>query len=353
MKYLMNRIFKVKLIQMLCERLPTFVKLSEGQKFIIDYKTVVCFEYNEHSETQSIPILITDMKPMGESDVKFTRYIEKFGNALVHAIDGDYMIIALLYYAKFGLKTTNKMYIYRQCQKSYDTLVGEKVNTKRKIQNREEEYNEYEISSSKITHAKEKKRKCWIDMQMIYVCLLEAFQQSLHKEGSVLSRFFDAGNIEKVQHDYIHAMVFLVLCAGTDFSRQLPLIGPQRLWDMLPLFSLYLVDAIRDKDIDSILNVCISKIYQQVFSKHIKSRSLNWKTVYENLSNSTLSPKTKSRFPNQEQLTVTIKNILWVMQYWATVNNNIQTPLDGSHGYLVCKKTGQIIFEDLIQLGTD
>jgi hypothetical protein len=45
------------------------------------------------------------MVPTGESDIKFARYVDLYGNALVHAIDGDYMAIALLYYAMRGLFT--------------------------------------------------------------------------------------------------------------------------------------------------------------------------------------------------------------------------------------------------------
>ena len=52
---------------------------------------------------------------MGESDVKFTRYVHAYGNLLVHAIDGDYMMIALLYYARTATPTaTNRIHIYRQ-----------------------------------------------------------------------------------------------------------------------------------------------------------------------------------------------------------------------------------------------
>ena len=52
---------------------------------------------------------------MGESDVKFTRYVHAYGNLLVHAIDGDYMMIALLYYARTAAPAaTNRIHIYRQ-----------------------------------------------------------------------------------------------------------------------------------------------------------------------------------------------------------------------------------------------
>ena len=100
---------------------------------MIDYRRVV--EYTHASPT--IPTLVESMNPMGESDVKFTRYAHAYGNLvrsaiflfifyahatasdtapqLVHAIDGDYMMIALLYYARTAAPTSeNRIHIYRQ-----------------------------------------------------------------------------------------------------------------------------------------------------------------------------------------------------------------------------------------------
>lgn len=51
---------------------------------------------------------------MGESDVKFVRYVHMLGNSIVYATDGDYMAISLLYYAMHGLNTKNNILLYRQ-----------------------------------------------------------------------------------------------------------------------------------------------------------------------------------------------------------------------------------------------
>ena len=49
---------------------------------MIDYRRVV--EYTHASPT--IPTLVESMNPMGESDVKFTRYAHAYGNLVRSAI---------------------------------------------------------------------------------------------------------------------------------------------------------------------------------------------------------------------------------------------------------------------------
>ena len=109
MLYLMNRNFKLRLIEMLCERIPSMVELQAGQELILDYKRVV-----RYTPGCRVPVLMPGMESMGESDVKFCRYVSRFGNALVHAIDGDYMAIALLYYTQHPKRLDNQIFIYRQ-----------------------------------------------------------------------------------------------------------------------------------------------------------------------------------------------------------------------------------------------
>ena len=82
---------------------------------------------------------------MGESDVKFARYVHKYGSALIHAIDGDYMMIALMYYVRTAdPSAANKIHIYRQLA----AALGEAPRRKR---------------GEPAPPAK----KCWVDMQMV------------------------------------------------------------------------------------------------------------------------------------------------------------------------------------------
>ena len=89
MLYLMNRNFKLKLIDMLCQKIPQLLVIGAQQEFILDYKKAVIYtaitseEAGERKEFMSTrhhliptPLLLKDMESMGESDVKFARYDE-------------------------------------------------------------------------------------------------------------------------------------------------------------------------------------------------------------------------------------------------------------------------------------
>ena len=53
------------------------------------------------------------------------------------------------------------------------------------------------------------------------------------------------------------------------------------------------------------------------------------------------------KIPSENQLQVTLKNILWVISYWETTNGCSSTPLDGSHGFIQSSSSGKVIFEDM------
>lgn len=388
MKYLMNRNFKVKIIQKICEKLPSLVSIEAHQEFIVDYKKIVMYKPNknimrsssifnqrksEKFELDPIPLPCTEFESMGESDVKFTRYVSKYGNALVHAIDGDYMVIALLYYSNIGLNQDNKIYLYRQKQKCFDedesgknqesTLKKRKNKKTLKPDEDEDEMSDGETfclkkqntghNMKRVPDKLSKKNKCWVDMQLIYVALLEAFRQSLRTDSAIISEGVDIVHqgengvtFQETERDHMKAITFLILCAGTDFSRNLPLIGPQRLWEHLPYIAQYMIDAVKRNDVSFIGNCVVSKLYKCVFSKHVKCNPSSWLHVYQNLLSSGLSKNTKDKFPKATQLFTTIKNVLWVIQYWDKVNGNVDTPLDGSNGFVLCSSTQKVIFED-------
>jgi hypothetical protein len=285
------------------------VHLADGQRLIIDYKRVV--EYNQ--QTMGAPIAFPGLWPTGESDIKFARYIDLFGNALVHAIDGDYMAIALLYYA-LRRSTSARIYIYRQLAQ-----LPEPEKKKRKL------------DSAKTP--KKKAAKCWVDMQMIYS----------HIAGCV-------GGDDPPRA--VHAAVSLMLCAGTDFSRPIPLIGPKRMWDALPLVvdNLVLAASMSSRLFDYPLfaDGVIAVLYKNVFARHTSSSTHGFSAVMHELrSTSTLAPSTIGRLPSEAQILTTLKNINWVVHgYWTVINGAILAPLDGSNGF-VPAGNNKVAYEDL------
>ena len=334
MLFLMNRDFKLKVIEMVCERLPAMLlpQLKLPQELIVDYKRVVVY-----SHLGGIPRLLEGLNPMGESDVKFCRYVDLYGSALVHAIDGDYLAIALLYYTKAAVfDKSNRIHIYRQLSTFHA-----------------------QPNNKPVAAAKRKVVKCWVDIQMLYLTIVNAVKQSGHHDGALL----DVHTSRPFTHsDMVHSAVFLMLLAGTDFSRPLPWLGPKRLWDNLPHIVHSLLQtttipstAAEDNDdatmmmpiiMDDSPDLVISKIYRLVFSKHCSGSGGSLRATLHTLQQSKLSDSVKSKFPSEDQVSTTVQNIAWVMSYWKTHNGSIAVPLDGSNGYVRCPRSRQITFSD-------
>jgi hypothetical protein len=372
--YLMNRNFKLKLIQMLCGQIPLRVQLQQGQEFILDYKRVVCYSYTPLSGLTShrVPVPMSDMASMGESDVKFCRYVTKYGNALVHAIDGDYMAIALLYYAHHNVNSRNKIFIYRQLSMLHSTSSTATGKRKRKeaqermamIMEDDDEMEEdhpRESSSRREGQSpaslmffkpgmmkkdeKNQRPKCWVNMQMVYQML----------SNKVLKGIPHNRMIDMTPQDAVFSAVVLMLCAGTDFSRSTPLLGPKRMWDALPMISEGLLKAViqqpnHDEEIneDKVMNEVIAKMYAMNYKKHIGGMYMSsLESVLRGLQRSKLSEGTKQKLPSVERMRVTLRNVMWVIKYWKTENGQMETPEDGRYGFSRNSK-GDLIFADMI-----
>jgi hypothetical protein len=178
--------------------------------------------------------------------------------------------------------------------------------------------------------SKEKKPKCWVDMQKIYSCIA-------NKCGSPAP-------------SAVHAAVVLMLCAGTDFSRPIPLIGPKRIWDALPAVAPTLLQAAPIGTLDYALfsDGVIGVLYKTVFSRHVSSSTHGFGAVMHELHHtSSLSATTLGRLPSEGQLLTTLKNINWVANhYWTVINGPIHAPLDGSNGFVPSVRGG-VVYEDL------
>jgi hypothetical protein len=326
MAFMMNRSFKLKVIDMACALLPGMVLplMREDQRLIVDYRRVV--EYR--TDNALIPTPVAGMHPTGESDIKFARYVDRFGNALVHAIDGDYMAIALLYYA-VRRSTDKRIYIFRQLSQLPPTAAERNA----KLDEEARGQAKRRKLSAKPDAARKKAPKCWVDMQMIYAC--------------IASRVSDAPSSAAA----VQAMVVLMLCAGTDFSRPIPLIGPKRMWEALPDVTAPLLSAVGDGGLnyERFADGVIGTLYKSVFARHVSSSAHGFKAVMHELCHvSSLSPTTIGRLPSEAQLATTLKNINWVVfHYWTVINGPIHAPLDGSNGFVPACQGRGVVYEDL------
>ena len=301
MPYLMNRNFKLKVIDRVLELLPTMVTLDRHQTLMVDYKTVV--EYT--AADQWIPRAVPDLVPLGESDIKFCRYVTQYGNAAVHAIDGDYIAIALLYYAEHQPGPKNRIFIYRQLAVLQETA-----------------------RKRPLDAAPCKKVMCWLDLQRIH----DALGDILHGSG------FEGSKAQATRE-----AVFLMLCAGTDFSRGLPLLGPRRVWDMLPQITGGMVRG--HESVEDYADGVVAALYALAYEKHTR-RGGTLREVLDALRSSGLAKSTRERFPSERQVLVTLQNLKWVMLYWTSHNSKVETPTSGENGYTQHNK--QIVFSDTL-----
>ena len=335
MLYLMNRNFKLRLIEMLCERIPSMVELQAGQELILDYKRVV-----RYTPGCRVPVLMPGMESMGESDVKFCRYVSRFGNALVHAIDGDYMAIALLYYTQHPKRLDNQIFIYRQLSVLQSTSSTQSAKKKRRLAQTSatEDMTLFKVSEKQVP-------KCWVNMQLVYMVITKAMRQSKYHE--IIN---PSTSLCYSDQDAVFSIVFLMLCAGTDFSRNIPLLGPKRMWEALPCICAPLLQAVtRAEGLNEclFLNLVVGRMYALNYRKHVGAqRHLTLEGVLESLHQSKLSDVTKEKLPTQERMRTTLRNLQWVIKYWSTENGAVETPEDGRYGYARNIK-GDLTFVDL------
>ncbi len=89
---IMNRAFKRRVIQLVLERLPLLVDLAPGEQLIVDYMGAPV----RYTHGGGPPSAMTEFEALGEADLKFFRYAERYGSLLVMATDSDYLPIAML-----------------------------------------------------------------------------------------------------------------------------------------------------------------------------------------------------------------------------------------------------------------
>jgi len=106
---------------------------------IIDFVNCVRIDYKTTGPQRAV---MEEMNAMGESDVKFMRYIAMFRDICIDSIDTDVILIALLY--KTRHPESGKVYVRRYRTKTKDEEAWNRLNRKRKTDD-EKPSKEYEV----------------------------------------------------------------------------------------------------------------------------------------------------------------------------------------------------------------
>lgn len=302
--HMMNRHFKDKVISLVCERVQALTQPSRERVLIVDFKGPP----KMYNHPTACPTDIDSLCEMGESDVKFTRYVEMLGNSIVYATDGDYIAISLLYYSVHGTNPQNQIFIYRQlanigdgdpparrgCPRGGAAAAGRR--------------------GGGAAAQKPKRRMEYIHMQPVFMAAMDIMRCPM----------------ETPPQQAMIAFVSTMLLAGTDYSRGIPLVGPKRIVDIIPDVARHMLSVVTDENgvasprPSLMADRLTVQIYRAAFEKQLKHlpRPKDIRTALQGLQSSELSQRSKALLPSAEQVHTTCRNVCWVVHYWKDCINS-------------------------------
>jgi hypothetical protein len=327
MQLISNRTFKLKLIELLAMKLPKLLlTMFPDKTIIIDYD-VPC-KYTMDSGTVLCEVM-SDLPPLGEADVKFTRWADKYEKLLVDSIDGDSVPIALMHFERKLMQEVcpPKIAIYRY-----------KVNIQAKQPAAKKAKTTADTTGAGTSAAKKKGKEYeYLDIHTLFLALQQGVKQTI-------------GMLKLQQHEghEIRMIIALITLTGTDFSRHLAQVSGKSIWDMLvsiwiPLMASY--DPLAQQFRTSVaMNKLIPKIYCNKFNKILPQTSMNYEQVHSLLMHAPkMADRTKKSIPSPEQIETTIKNCNWVLQYWMC--EPYPNPVSEQFGYK--QVDGKVSYSDI------
>lgn len=315
---IMNRTFKSKVIHYviatILRDLAHIMSQHHEQSLVIDYygtpKEYTLKADSENGYTLHAVELET-LLPLGEADVKFTRYASSQAPLMVDAVDGDYVPIALL------------------CTES---AVEHEPNIEiRRLKMHVDATDEKRAGKARV-------------YEFVNIRLLRKKMASELNRRTGLPR-----------HRAMQLLAFLIGLTGTDFSRGLPLLGARFIWahvaDGRPRHIKHIISENTENGTPTIDKAAaiafIAELYEDKFKKHC-SPCRQYKDLYNNLQSSKLATRTRDMIPKPHAVDVTARNITWVLHYWSCENSEYEDPVDPRYGYVHrTQSTGaRVAFED-------
>lgn len=280
-----NRVFKTKVIKLIINNLKHhFNNLEEeGCTLVLDHQTIEVYGASWQQAA-----LLGGENRNGESDCKAYDYVSDLETFLIDSIDGDMIVLSLLY---LNRHPNSDIFVRRIAAKTEEDKKRKKTNTR-----------QYEFVS--INH------------------IASFLRSSVH-----------------MQPDPITAFCSLVAMAGCDFSRNLPRVGEAKLWLMR--------DNLRNCDLSSVdgLLSALTVIYRQVFQRSVRfDKLLNTTPALEEYQatisriqkTEKISPKIRQAMWLAPVAECHCKNVIWTLLYW-TERSNAPAPICPEYGYALGK----------------
>ena len=276
-----SRAFKAMVVELVILSLPDLIPPASLARdapttLIIDWRGETCDQWTWDAQDPTAPPRrhTVPRAPLGEADVKFPHWARRLGVPMVaDAIDGDYVPIAL----------------------------------------RDGGFPPLAIARWELG-AEVPRTTEWLQIDLLREGLRRAMRM----------------------HDFWPTLVVLIGLTGTDYSRNLPLVKPKKLWMALrsvaPLVPWqYHQEGAAPSALDPVraLDAVVATIYCRLFTAHTRAVSATLATTLASMTASRLAPRTKTLLPSLGRALCTLKNANFLLQYWGEAEPDSMDPRFG------------------------
>lgn len=286
-----NRTFKTRVIDLVLLRLPALLLNGHPhRRLIVDYQQPVEYRFEDGRVQAQV---LADLPALGEADIKFTRFADRYGSLLVDSIDGDSVPIALMHHELCLRKAVPPpmMAIYRMELKTADSAPAQKRSADDKQRKPPRAYE-------------------YVNVHALYEGLMQAVGQS-------------TGRIRIPTHagHEMAMLIALIALTGTDFSRNLPQMSGRSVYSWLPDIWPTLANAYHPGMgclvQEHAVNRLVALLYRTKFPKHTHADGGGGLSdVLRDLQGSSISARVKESLPTYERIACTVRNANWVLAYW-------------------------------------
>jgi hypothetical protein len=321
-----NRTFKAKVIARVIHVLPGLLKLEPHQSLIIDYSGSP-IQYTPNDDGGYTETELSHLCPLGEADVKFPRYAEIYRDLLVDSVDGDSIPIALVHHETSLHDLTMGSMNPADLSDAPPRVCIYRITTR--------------LAEDKAAGKMTKRTYEYVNIPLLY--------QNLH---TVCAQCL--GRVRSYSHDghMMRMLLALIGLTGTDFTRQMPQVSGKSVFAFLPdiyqSLMLSFDTSTGQLDVQFATNKLVACIYTCKFASHIKVPHPTLQSILSTLQASKLSQRTCASLPTVAQISCTVRNVNWVLNYWS---DPTRTPSptelsDGNPVFGYVKQKGLVTYAD-------
>lgn len=296
-----NRTFKAKVIALVVQTLPGLLNLGPNRTLVIDYAGPPTEYRQQDGQLQSRPL--DGLAPLGEADVKFSRYAELYRDLLVDSVDGDSIPIALLHSEASVCDLTAGTMREEDLAGAPPRVCIYRMTTRTDPPARRAKG---EPAPKKEKHVRTFE---YVNIPLLYAGLKDAVAQCMGRLGSPTH-----------ERHYMSMLLALIGLTGTDYTRGMPQLSGKSVFNLLPDIWMQLMrcyDPLTGQmDVDGATDGLVASIYAAKYATHVRDAPFSLRAVLETLHGSKLSQRTKESLPTVGRIACTVRNVNWLLLYW-------------------------------------